>query len=202
MVFVCIVLGKCLAESVFAICGGGRKLGLLVLMATCVSLESIRVVEIPFSFQAGMVAILYVYIGKLVKEFRILDIVHSTSPRFKSSVYCFWIVVSLCTSGVDIGSGYLGFGIVGLTMSLIGSFIVMDVCRQFNLRMRWIGRNTLSILAAHIVVCNCLTLFGWHAETLPFAPLVNMLLELTLNISLALAAGWAFSNLRILRYPW
>ena len=157
--------------------------------------------EIPFSFQAGMVAILYVYIGKLVKEFRILDIVHSTSPRFKYSVYCFWIVVSLCTSGVDIGSGYLGFSIVGLTMSLIGSFIVMDVCRQFNLRMRWIGCNTLSILAAHIVVCNCLTLFGWHAETLPFAPLVNMLLELTLNISLALAAGWAFSNLRILRYP-
>jgi hypothetical protein len=159
-------------------------------------------VEISFSFQAGMVAILYMYIGKLVKEFRLLDIVHSTSPRFKCLVYCFWIVISLSTSGVDVGSSSLGFGIVGLTMSLIGSFIVMDVCRQINLRMRWIERNTLCILAAHIVICNCLTLFGWHAETLPFAPLANMLLELTLNISLALVVGCAFSNLTILRYPW
>ena len=136
---------------------GGAEKALAVFMTASFALASIRYVEFPFSIQAGMLAMMFVYIGTLVKKYQLINVLFTISPTTKVLVCCFWLIVSACTGGVDIGSSSIGFSILGLLNSLFGFFITIGICIRFKLRFEWIGRNTIYILAGHILVYQYLS---------------------------------------------
>lgn len=174
---------------------------LAVLMFVSFSLISIGFIELPFSFQAGMLALLFIYLGTKIKEFQYVNRVLAISPFMKGCVFCFWIVVSVGKGGVDLGSSNLGFSIVGFVNSLFAFFIVICLCVRYKLKGGWLGRNTLYVLAAHILTYEYLKAFGWEATMLPFPPIVNLLIEIVINISCSLCGGYLLSKMQLLKFP-
>lgn len=98
----------------------------------------------------------------------------------------------------DLACGYLGDGILGLVVSVLGScFILM---RSHWLKgLSWIGKHTLEILCAHILVTYLLNIFDFSAEFLCFAPSINFLLEASYSVALALIISWMLAKTNILR---
>ena len=111
-----------------------------------------------------------------------------------------WLMVAVFISGIDIGSGTLGFSIVGFIVSLIGTFFVLGMCKYFKLHFSWIGRNTLYILCGHILLWRILDAFGYSSENLPFNPQLNFMLEASYEIVGALLLGWLLSKTELLDY--
>ena len=111
-----------------------------------------------------------------------------------------WLMVAVFISGVDIGSGKLGFSIVGFIGSLIGTFFVLGMCKHFNLHFGWVGRNTLYILCGHILLCRILDAFGFSSKNLLFNSLLNFMLEVSYEIAGALLLGWLLSKTGLLDY--
>ena len=72
-----------------------------------------------------------------------------------------WLMVAAFISGIDIGSGTLGFSIVGFIVSLIGTLFVLGMCKYFRLDFSWVGRNTLYILCGQILLWRILDAFGY-----------------------------------------
>ena len=111
-----------------------------------------------------------------------------------------WLMVAAFISGIDIGSGTLGFSIVGFIVSLIGTFFVLGMCKYFKLHFSWVGRNTLYILCGHILLWRILDAFGYSSKNLPFNPLLNFMLEVSYEIAGALLMGWLLSKTGLLDY--
>lgn len=72
---------------------------LIVLMCASFSLISIDIIEFPFSFQAGMLALLFIYVGTKIKEFQIVNKVQNITPFTKICVCSFWLMVSVVKGG-------------------------------------------------------------------------------------------------------
>lgn len=102
--------------------------------------------------------------------------------------------------GFDIGSGSLGFSLVGFVVSLIGTFFALGTCKRFNLKSGWIGTHTLYILCAHILLWRILDIFGISSEYLPFNSKINFIVEVTYEIIGALVLAWLLSKTRILEF--
>lgn len=111
-----------------------------------------------------------------------------------------WIVYAVFVPGFDIGSGSLGFSIVGGVVSLIATFFVLGICKHFDLKFRWIGRNTLYILCAHILLWRILDIFGLSSELLSYDSKINFIIEATYEILGALVLAWLLSKTKILEF--
>ena len=109
-------------------------------------------------------------------------------------------MVAVFISGIDIGSGALGYSIVGFIASLIGTFSVLGMCKHFNLHFSWVGRNTLYILCAHILLWRILDVLGFSAKNLPYSPQLNFMVEASYEIAGALFLGWLLSKTGLLEY--
>lgn len=111
-----------------------------------------------------------------------------------------WLMDAVFVPGFDIGSGSLGFSLVGFVVSIIATFFVLGICKRFNFKFRWIGRNTLYILCAHILLWRILDIFGISSENLPFNFKINFFVEATYEIMGALVLAWLLSKTRILEF--
>ena len=172
-----------------------------VLFAACFSLLSIKVIELPFSIQAGMLSLMYVYIGAKIRKYQLVVKAQSISLMQKTCACCFWVVVAVGVGGVDLGSSYLGYSIIAFTNSIFGVFIVIVVCMKMKCGLGWLGRSTLYVYGAHILTYQYFKAFGLESCNLPYSPLINLLLENAINLSLSLAGGYVLSKTKILKYP-
>lgn len=112
------------------------------------------------------------------------------------------MVICCCwCGGVDLGSSNLGFSIVGLINSFFGFFIIIGISIEFRLKFNWIGQNTLNVLAAHVLGCEFVKHLGWDSSMLSYSSLVNLMIEIFINITLALGLGYLFSRVNIFKYP-
>lgn len=118
----------------------------------------------------------------------------------KLTAIVLWLMVAVFISGIDIGSGELGYSIVGFIGSLIGSFFLLGMCKHCNLRFSWVGRNTLYILCGHILLWRILDVFGFSSKNLPFNPQLNFMLEVSYEIAGALLLGWLLSKTGLLDF--
>lgn len=132
----------------------------------------------------------------------LLDSIFSIPPYLKTLSILLWVLVAAFAPGFDIGSGSLGYSLSGFTVSLIGVFAVLGFCKRFPLGgcLSWVGRNTLNILCAHILLWRILDIFDLSSENLPFSPLVNFLINTTYEIVLAIMLAWLLSKIHILEF--
>lgn len=174
---------------------------LAVLMFVSFSLISIDFIEFPFSLQAGMLALLFIYVGTKIKEYQWVNRVQTISPFMKACTFCFWVIVTVGKGGVDLGSSNLGFSIVGFVNSLFAFFIVISLCVKYNCKGGWLGRNTLYVLAAHILTYEYFKAFGWETTMLSYSPLINLFIEIIINITCSLSGGYLLSKMQLFKFP-
>lgn len=175
---------------------------ILLLLGVSFSLCSAKLMKMPFSIQGGVICTIYLYIGSYVFRSNLLDSIFSIPPYLKTLSILLWVLVAAFAPGFDIGSGSLGYSLSGFTVSLIGVFAVLGFCKRFPLGgcLSWVGRNTLNILCAHILLWRILDIFDLSSENLPFSPLVNFLINTTYEIVLAIMLAWLLSKIHILEF--
>lgn len=143
---------------------------------------------------------MYLYIGYCVAQRGLKEDIFRIPNYLKILSILLWLLVAAFAPGMDIGSASLGYSIVGFTVSLIGTFTVLGICKHFRFKLGWIGRNTLNILCAHILLWRILDVFGYSSKNLSYIPQINFLIEVTYEISGALLLAWLISKLHILEF--
>ena len=155
-----------------------------VIIVFCVALSvgSIDYVKLPLSIQAGCIALFYVWIGNLIKTYRIVDKVEVVLKNNKSFIFLvllFW-GASIALTNVDYGMCQIGFGPVNVFVSVLISIVLLIVIKHNELPAivgKLIGSHTLSILCGHFTIHYIFYNFGWPARLLPFSPVFNLILE-------------------------
>lgn len=148
----------------------------------------------------GVISAIYLYLGSYVNIYKINNRIFNLPTYIKLLASLLWIVYAVFVPGFDIGSGSLGFSIVGGVVSLIATFFVLGICKHFDLKFRWIGRNTLYILCAHILLWRILDIFGLSSELLSYDSKINFIIEATYEILGALVLAWLLSKTKILEF--
>lgn len=171
-----------------------------VTLLACFSICSVEVIQLPLSLQGAMVALLYIYIGAITKRNDLIEKIFGLPGYIKLAALALWLLYSLNNEGLSVGTANIGHSIVGFTVSLIGSFFVLWLCKVSKLTTRWIGRNTLAILCAHVLIWRIFDIFGISARQLTFAPELNFIIESALEIVFALALAWLFAESKILKF--
>lgn len=172
----------------------------LLALAASFSVFSSKIIKMPLSLQGGAICVTYLYIGNYIIREQLINRIYRLPKLIKLMALVLWLMVAVFISGVDIGSGKLGFSIVGFIGSLIGTFFVLGMCKHFNLHFGWVGRNTLYILCGHILLYRILDAFGFSSKNLPFNPQLNFMLEASYEIAGALLLGWLLSKTGLLDY--
>ena len=149
-------------------------------------------------FRGGVISVIYLYFGSYINKYKISNRFFNLPTYIKLLALLLWVVGAVFAPGFDMGSGSLGFSIVGVVVSLIGTFFVLGICKHFDLKFRWIGRNTLYILCAHILLWRILDIFGISSESLPFDSKINFIIEAFYEIIGALVLAWLLSKTKIL----
>lgn len=172
----------------------------LLLIAASFSICSSKIMKMPLSVQGGVICVMYIYIGCYVVHEGTLNKIFQLDNHIRLLALFLWLMVAVFIPGFDIGSGSLGFSITGFVVSLIGSFFVLGISKRFNLRFKWIGKHTLYILCAHILLWRILDVFDLSSKALTFNPQVNFIVEASYEILGALVLAWLLSKTKILEF--
>lgn len=168
---------------------------LIVCLCICIS----KIMKLPLSISGGGICVIYLYLGNYIRKYQLLKIFEETKRYTKIVLIAFWVLFACRVSSVDIGSGSLGFSIVGTIVSIYASMFVLNWSCRINM-WPWIGRNTLNILCAHILVWRILDIFDISSKDLPFNPLINLMIEVSYEIVLALLLAWCIEKTNLLHY--
>ena len=104
----------------------------LLALATSFSVCSSKIIKMPLSLQGGVICVTYLYIGNYIFHEQIINRIFGLPQWMKLTAIVLWLMVAVFISGIDIGSGELGYSIVGFIGSLIGSFFLLGMCKHCN----------------------------------------------------------------------
>ena len=75
------------------------------------------------------------------------------------------------------------------------------MCVKYNCKGGWLGRNTLYVLAAHILTYEYFKAFSWETTMLSYSPLINLFIEIIINITCSLSGGYLLSKMQLFKFP-
>ena len=172
----------------------------VLLLGVSYSLCSAKFLKMPMSLQAGAISVIYLYIGNYIVKNGVLKDVIVVPNYIKAMSVILCLVTAAFFPILDIGSASLGYSIVGLMVSFIGTLSIILICKQYRLKFNWIGRNTLYILCAHIILGPILDILGCSFQYLAFCPQINFIIEVTCSILSALILAWLISKVHVLEF--
>lgn len=138
-----------------------------VLLIAYVGYKTSNYIWLPFSIQAGMVALLYLYIGVIVKEKDILNI------KFSIIVYIFLVfIIIFCTiycGKLYMVSNYYENGIMDVIGGISGTIICIKISILIDKYLKvtkkiliYIGKNSLLCMCIHLFSLDCLNWTTLH----------------------------------------
>lgn len=160
---------------------------------------SARKIQFPFELQAGMVASFYVGVGRLVHDFQVVNRV----TGMNRIVWLIVIISFLLLSNmgrVALNISYLGGSVAGMICSVVGSLAVLCICRKYSYTGGWVGRNTLYVLAGHMLMQQITMALGFSYECLPYYAAINLCINALTDIGGALLLGYLLSLTQLLQY--
>lgn len=174
---------------------------LVIMLLAIVSIESIRYIRLPLSMQAGMLAVTYLAIGNMIREkdtIRRLDEVNWAVKLICAALFFVILVVMPRNGWFNISTVNLGWSIVGLWCSVVGSLTLIYLCYRTKLKTGWIGKNTLSILCAHCIILSGVTKII-EPKTWEYGLLCNFGLEITFEIVTAVILALCIKKIVIIK---
>ena len=162
-------------------------------------------INLPLSFQSGLFALLYVWIGNTIREYDVLCLFekHINKNRmFIFSILTLW-GISIIAGKLDVGMCKPGYGPINILSSI---FICVTIL-YFYKRHTWnvplidyLGTHTLHILCGHFTIHYVFYNFGWPARFLQFYPIVNLIIEYCIELVGAILLGVLFDKFNLLSY--
>ena len=160
---------------------------------------SSRYVWLPWSIQAGMCAVAFLYLGYLAKKYDVLDFVRRV-PYIWIIAFLIWIIDIVFFDGMSMAMNSYGpHPILAVVGSIAGTLCVIGISQLFDKvavlgdTFSRIGQASLAILCAHLIEDDVL-LQSWQSyldmlRTLfPQVPLVLLSFIVRLPIDFAGAA--------------
>ena len=149
-----------------------NRVALILIVATLGALSA-RLVRMPFSIQAGCLAVPYLYAGYEMREHGIVALFCQSRALVGWFAVC-WLSSIVLDGTFEFGSLLLG-GPITFLVTFIAPVVVLCGCKFCGLKGGWIGRSTLAIFCAHVMVDDCVFRnFGNPFVHLTASPLVNL----------------------------
>jgi len=175
---------------------------LLILLLYSFGLISALYIRLPLSIQAGLCAILFVWIGDEIRQRQILEQTPMIHKGILFGLLIVWFTNLFIDPRISMVVAHMGFNIIGLLAATFASISLIVLCKNFNWKGGWIGRNTLYILCAHSIAPRYHTLTaGRYNIYCPSSELLSLALEIAFNVSAALILAYIMKRLRILEWP-
>ena len=140
---------------------------LWVLLIAYVGYKTSSYIWLPFSIQAGMVALVFVYIGVLAKE---NDVLNKKIPTELYALLIFIIVFSTKYGGnIDMVRNYYSDGIIDFIGGISGTFMCIKFSILIDKYLKiiknflvFIGKNSLLCMCIHLFSLDCLNWITIH----------------------------------------
>lgn len=122
---------------------------------------SAKYIRLPLSLQMGMCSVPLIMIGGVIKEKNIVECFGSLSKVVIALMVVIWLF-AVITMGDDVNMASCRFreGIVRVPLSIIATIFCLYLCKKYDFkclsRLKWIGKNTLYVLAGHQLLNFCL----------------------------------------------
>lgn len=147
---------------------------------------------LPLTVCESMVAVAFLMVGRFINECKILT--ENKITKLNWIIICF---VWICS--IPLGTFFfktLTFGKTFITVlgSIAATLAVFQICKLSKIKLKWIGRNTFSILCGHVLSFNILKMFGLNYEQLTMRPIVNLVIEIGCQITLALLIAFVLTR--------
>lgn len=174
----------------------------VILIVAALGVLSARLVRLPFSIQAGCLAVPYFYVGREMRDRGIVELLCKSRPIVGWLAVC-WLSSILLDGTFEFGSLLLG-GPIAFLFTFIAPLIVLCGCKMCGLKGGRIGRSTLAIFCAHVLVDDCaFRNFGNPFVHWTGNAFVNLAIvfagELACALCLAVAVQKVFVRLAIVR---
>lgn len=175
------VLMKYLKES---------EANVIMILLAAIGVITAKKIQLPFELQSGMVASMYVMIGYYIKKMDTLDKIENFD--FYIKIFIIIIFVFLCNSKmcrVSLNISFLGGSIIGFVCSVLGSFIILYICKVINLPESIFGKNTLFVYGGHFIA-NYILLRSNISMFTDFDPILKLLMCFVVDFFFAILFGY------------
>ena len=169
---------------------------LIIVFGLAFSVITIDYVKFPLSIQAGCIALFFIWIGQMIKEYNYIEVVEKV---IKNSYYIslFGFLLwggSIYITVADFGMCRIGCGPINVFVSIYISLIILCILKNVELPNfvgDAIGTHTLSILCGHFTLHYIFYTFGWPAKCFPFSPIINLIIEYLMEVGGLLFLLWS-----------
>lgn len=158
-----------------------------------VSLVTIVKIRFPFSIQAGMSSVLFIYIGDMLRQNKIISILNNKFVII--SLLCLWII-SVFTGSVSMSHCEYGFGFITVIGAMSASILILKIAEATSLGGGKLGRSTLYILCFHQLSQFHHYIYGNPFETLIGNDFMLLLIEFSIELSIALFCSFFFLKVK------
>ena len=108
---------------------------------------------LPFSIETAFVAILFLYVGYLMRNKKIFE--NKFDFKYKCIIFITWLIgAKFCKTLVD--SNYYNFYYFNILIGICGSYLLIELSKVINIYtnyvkrfLQWCGENSLYILCVH-----------------------------------------------------
>ena len=179
----------------------GIEKWIITLLVFSFSIWSIKLIQLPFSFQGGCFGMVYIMFGYYIRKFDLIQRFSLVSPIYILILCGLW-GLAVYEGGYNLGCCLIG-GFLPFVMSFILPLMVLsyflkhpNFFRKFGVA---IGNHTLSILCAHSIFHYISYMYGEYWTFLNFNPIVNLIIEALLETSIAIAGSYLLQYLPLTR---
>lgn len=159
---------------------------------------SARMVWLPLSVQSGMCAVLFLYIGRLAREYKVLEWVWAHWPIWVA-LFAVWGCAIVWFDGFSLAMNqWGGRPVLAFLGSLCGTLCVIGIARGIDRYaapvgglLALAGRSSLALPCVHLVEDNVFPwgwVLPWLQATFPRVPLTLLFFVVRLVLDVALAA--------------
>lgn len=165
---------------------------------------SSKYVRLPLSIQMGMCSAPFILTGGWIRQYDVVERFGELHKILIASLVIIWLIAVL-TMGDDLNMASSRYreGIVRIPLSIIASLFCLFLCKKYDFRvlrcMKWLGKNTLYVLAGHQLLQFSLQSVNFDYDRLSviLPPPVTICLEFPIQVLVAVLIGVAIKKLRL-----
>ena len=165
---------------------------------------SSKFIRLPLSFQMGLCSVPFILTGGWIKQFDVIERFGELNKILIAFLAIIWLFTVL-TMGDDLNmaSNRYREGIVRIPLSIVATLFCLFLCKKYDFKilrwMKWLGRNTLYVLAGHQLLQFTSQSISFDYELIGtiLPPPVTICLEYPAQISVAVVIGMIIKTCKL-----
>lgn len=165
---------------------------------------SSKYIRLPLSFQMGLCSVPFILTGSWIRQFDVVERFGELNRILIVLLAIIWLTsVFIMGNSLNMASCRYREGIVCVPLSIIATLLCLSICKKYDFRilrwMKWLGRNTLYVLAGHQLLQFLLLSISFDNELLGtfLPPPITICLEFPLQVLIAVVFGLTIKKLKL-----